>query len=83
MGCDAFCIDHGLIRGHVEMQVLLMHTPKRTQVGAKRRPRSLAGVAVDFAAAIPISISCPLMDTVADCGMGRMTVLSQFSFEAI
>ena len=73
MGWDAFGIDHGLIRCYVEMQVLLVHAPKHMQVGAKPRPRSLAGVTVDFAAAIAISISCPLMDTVADHNMGRMT----------
>jgi hypothetical protein len=73
MGCDAFGIDHSLIRCHVEVQVWLMHAAKHPQVAPKRRPRSLAGVAVDFTAAIPISIPSPLMDTMADCGMVRMT----------
>jgi hypothetical protein len=73
MGCDAFGIDHGFIRCHVEVQVLLMHAPKHPQVDPKRRARSLAGVAVDLTAAIPISIPGPLMYTVADRGMVRMT----------
>jgi hypothetical protein len=73
LGCDAFGIDHGLICGHVEVQVLLMHAAKHPQVGPKRRPHSLAGVAVDFAAAIPISIPCPFMVTMANRGMVRMT----------
>ena len=73
LGCDAFGIDHGLICGHVEVQVLLMHAAKHPQVGPKRRPHSLAGVAVDFAAAIPISIPCLFMVTMANRGMVRMT----------
>jgi hypothetical protein len=73
MGCDAFCIDQRFVRGHIEVQVLLMHAAKHPQVGPKRRPRSLAGVAVDFAAAIPISITSPLMDTMADRGVVWMT----------
>lgn len=54
------------------MQVLLMNAPKDTQVGPERRPCALAGVAVDFATAIPIIIPCPLVHAVADGAMGRM-----------
>jgi hypothetical protein len=50
-----------------------MHAAKYPQVGPKRRARSLAGVAVNFTAAIPISIPCPFLDTMADRGMVRMT----------
>ena len=49
-----------------------MRTPQRTQIRPERRARSLAGVAVDVAAAIPIRLPCPLMSTVVDGGMSRM-----------
>src|SRR5215510_9469522 len=34
LGCNAFHIDHGLIRGHIEIEVLLVDTPEGTQIGA-------------------------------------------------
>ena len=49
-----------------------MNTSKHTQVGAERRAGSLAGIAVDFAAAIPIIIPGPLVHAMAHGGMGRM-----------
>src|SRR5919197_36393 len=54
------------------MQVLLMHTPEATQVGADCRACSLTGVAMDLTEAIPIGIPRPLVYAVADGGMGRM-----------
>jgi hypothetical protein len=69
---DAFRIDHGLIRGHIKMEVLLVNAAERTEVRAERRACSFAGVAVDLAAAIPIIIPCPLVHAVADGSMGRM-----------
>jgi hypothetical protein len=65
MGGDAFGIDHGLIRSHVEVEVLLMHAAKHPQVGPQPCPRSLAAIAVDFAAAIPIRIPSPLMEVLS------------------
>ena len=46
------------------MQVLLTNAPKDTQVGTERRLCSLTGIAVGFAAAIPIVIPRPPMHTV-------------------
>jgi hypothetical protein len=74
LGCDAFRIDHGLIRRHLEIEVLLVDTPESTQIGAKCRTCSLTGIAMHFASAIPIIIPCPFVDAVADRGMGWMTV---------
>ena len=62
------------------MQILLMNAPKGTQVGAERRAYSLAGVAVDFAAAIPIIIPCPLVHAMADGGMRRMAATIALPF---
>lgn len=50
-----------------------MRVPKHPQEGPKHRARSLTGVAVGLAAAVPISFPGPLMSTVADRGMARMT----------
>jgi hypothetical protein len=72
MGCDAFRIDHGFIGCHVEMQVLLMNAPKTTQIGPERRASALAGIAVDFAAAISIIVPRPLVHTMTDSGMRGM-----------
>ena len=62
------------------MQVLLVDTPEGTQIRAKRRACSLAGVAVDLALAIPIIIPCPFVHTVADGGMGRMAAAITLPF---
>lgn len=69
MGCNAFGIDYGCIRRHLEMQVWLMDAPTTTQIGPERRARSLAGMAVDRAAAISIIIPRPLVHTMPDSGM--------------
>src|SRR5919198_758940 len=55
------------------MQVLLVDTPEGTQVGTKRRTRSLTGVAMHFTSAIAIVIPRPFAYTMADRGMGWMT----------
>jgi hypothetical protein len=54
------------------VQVLLVHPAEGTQVGAKRCPRSCAGVAVDLADASVIIITCPLPSAVTHRGRGRM-----------
>jgi hypothetical protein len=72
IGRDSFRVDQRFIRGDVEMQVLLMDAPEYPQVGPERRASSLAGVAVDLAAAIAVIIPRPLVHTVADGGMGWM-----------
>ena len=80
MGRDPFRIDHGFIGGHIQMQVLLVNAPEGTQVGAKRYPRSFAGVAVDLADAIVIILTCPLPSAVAHRGMGRMAAVIALPF---
>jgi hypothetical protein len=55
------------------MQVLLVDTPKGTQVGPKRRTRSLTGMAMHFTSAIAIIIPRPFVYTMADSRMGWMT----------
>src|SRR5262245_22409616 len=62
------------------MQVLLMNAPKDTEVGAERRPCSLAGIAVDFAVAIAVLIPCPLVHAMADGGMRRMAATIALPF---
>jgi hypothetical protein len=69
MGCDAFRIDYGFIRRHVEMQVLLMNAPKTTQIGPERRASPRACIAVDLAEAISIRIPRLLVHTMTDSGM--------------
>jgi hypothetical protein len=71
---------HGFIRGHVEMQGLLMNASKHTQGGPERRASSLAGIAVDFAAAIPVIITGPLVHAMAHSGMGRMAATIALPF---
>jgi hypothetical protein len=51
------------------MQILFVHSSEGPQIRPERGPRSLAGVAVDLASAIPIVIPRPLMHAVADGGM--------------
>ena len=60
-----------------------MNAPKATQVGPERRPCTLAGVAVDFAAAVSISIPGPLAHAVADGGMDRMAATIALPFVRI
>jgi len=55
------------------MQVRLVHAPEGTQLGPKRRTRSLTGVAMHFTLAITISIARPFVSAMADGGMGWMT----------
>jgi hypothetical protein len=66
-------MDHGFIRRHLEMQVLLVHTPEGTQGGPKRRTRALTGVAMHFTSAITSIIPRPFVYAMADGGMGWMT----------
>ena len=73
MGCPAFRVDHGLIRGPIEMQVRLVDPAEDTQRGAKRRSCSLTGVAVDLTSAVAIIIPGPCVAAVANRGMGCMT----------
>ena len=72
MGCDAFRIDDGFIRRHVEMPVLLMHAPKPTPIGLERRASALAGMAVDLVAAIAVIIPRPLAHTMTASSMRWM-----------
>jgi hypothetical protein len=55
------------------MQVLLVDTPEGTQVGTKRRTRSLTGVAMHFTSAITIVIPGSFAYTMAARGIGWMT----------
>ena len=71
-GCDPFRIDHGFIRRHIEMQVLLVDPSEGTQIGPERRACPFTGIAVDLTAAIAIIIPRPFVHAVADRGMGWM-----------
>jgi hypothetical protein len=62
------------------MQILLVNTSESTQVGPKRRTRSLAGVAMHFASAIAIIIPRPFVYTMADGGMSWMTAAGALPF---
>jgi hypothetical protein len=70
--CDPFRINHGYIRCHIQMHVLVVNTLERTEVPAVRCARTLAGVAVDLAAAVTIIIPRPLVNAVADSGTAEM-----------
>ena len=80
---DPFCIRHGFIRRHIEMQILLVNTSESTQVGTKCRTRSLAGVAMHFASAIAIIIPRPFVCTMADGGMSWMTAAVALPFVGV
>ena len=60
-----------------------MDTSEGTQVGAERRTRPFAGVAVDLASAIPIIIPRPFVHAMADRGMGRMAAAVALPFVGI
>jgi hypothetical protein len=61
------------------MQVLLVDPTEGAQGGPQRCARPFTGVAVHFTLAIAIIIPCPLMDAMADRGMGWMTAaVAQF-----
>lgn len=57
-----------------------MNPPKHTQVGPERRAGSLAGITVDFAAAISIIIPGPFVHAMAHGGMGRMAATIALPF---
>jgi hypothetical protein len=69
---DPLGIRHGFIRRHIEMQILLMNTSKGTEVGTKRSPCALAGIAMDLALPITIIIPRPFAHTMSNRGMVRM-----------
>jgi hypothetical protein len=69
---DAFSIDHGFIGRHIELQVLLVNSSEGAQEGAERRSCPFTGVAMDLASAVPIIISGPFVDAMADGSMGGM-----------
>jgi hypothetical protein len=73
MGRDPFRIDHGFIGRDIEVQVLLVDPAEGAQIGAERRACPFTGVAVDLASAVPVIISGPFVDAVADRGMGGVT----------
>ena len=75
--------DHGFIRCHVEIQVLLVETPRATEVRADRRPSPFTGVTADFALAITVIIARPFVYTIADCGMGWMTAPAALPFVGV
>jgi hypothetical protein len=73
MRCDAFCVDQSFIRRPLQMSVRLVDAAEGTSGGAKRCPRSLPGMAMHCASAIPVIIPRPGVDTMADRRMGGMT----------
>jgi hypothetical protein len=75
MGCNAFCIDHGFIRRHIQMQVLLVDATEATEICPEGRAPSFTIVAVDFTAAIPIVIPGPFAGPVAHGGVGGVAAM--------
>jgi hypothetical protein len=69
---DAFGICHRFIGRHVVGKIVLVDAAERPQEGAQASARTFTTVAVDFAHAIAIIISCPFLGTVADARMLRM-----------
>jgi hypothetical protein len=70
--CDPFGIDHGFIRGDIEMQVLFVDTPEGTQVGPECCACPLTGIAMDLALTISMVIPRPFAHPVGNRGMARM-----------
>jgi hypothetical protein len=75
MGRDAFRINHGFMRRHVQMQVLLVDAPEGAQISTERRACPFTGIAVNLASAIPIVIPCPFVGAVAHGGMAAVIAL--------
>jgi hypothetical protein len=72
---DPFGVDHGFIRRHIQMQVLLVDTSEGTEIRPECRARSFTTVAVDFTAAITIIIPGPFAGAVAHGGMGGVAAM--------
>src|SRR5215510_7769842 len=70
MSSDSFGVNHGVIRRHVQMQVLFVDTTEGTKIRPERRARSFTTIAVDCTAAITIVIPGPFAGTVAHSGVG-------------
>jgi hypothetical protein len=83
MGRDPFRIQHRFISCHIEIQVLLVDPSKSPQIGAERRTRPFAGLAVDLASAITIVIASLFMHAVADRRMRRMTATMALPFISV
>jgi hypothetical protein len=73
-------MDHGFIRHHIEVQVLLVDTPEGAQVGPKRRARPLAGVAMDLALAVPMIIPRRFAHPMGNSGMAGMAAAITLPF---
>ena len=67
-----FRINHGFIRGDVEMQIALMDAPEGTQIGAEGCTGPFAAITVHLAPAIPIVVPRPLTHAMAHRGMSSM-----------
>jgi hypothetical protein len=65
------------------MEVLFVDAPEGPQVGPERRARSLAGVTMDLALAIPVVIPRPFVPTMAHSSMGRMAATIARPFTGI
>ena len=83
LGGHSFGIDHGFIRGYIEMQVPFMHPAEGTQIGPKCCACPLTGVAVHLTPAIVIIIPRPLVNAVANRRMARMTPAVALPFISI
>ena len=70
---DLLGVEQRFVGGDIQMQIGLMNPAKHAEIGTQRRARSLARVAMHFANAVSIVIARPLMRTVADHPMLRMT----------
>lgn len=60
LSTDLLCIRHRLIDGHIPRRVLLMHTPKYSQIGSQSCPCSFTAIAMYFSHSIPVQILRPL-----------------------
>jgi hypothetical protein len=65
------------------MQILLMNASKGPEVGTKRSPCSLAGMAMDLALAITLIIPRPFAPTMGNRGMARMAAAITLPFVGI
>jgi hypothetical protein len=75
MGCDPFGIDHDFRGRDLQVQVRLVHSPAGASGCAKRRPSPVAGVTVDLADAITITLPRPCPSAMAHRGVSRVATV--------
>src|SRR5262245_13986336 len=70
LGCHACGVEHRFVCRDVEIEVRFVDPAAGSQMGAERRTGPFTGVAVDLASAVPVIISGPCVNPMADGGMG-------------